>query len=187
MMTGSGQTQFQFAPACLDWLPAYCLARREGFRRGIEKVAAAAEVDAIEADPAGWLTERTRQTGNFTMLDGREVPRVPFTLLWLMLGDRFIGELSLRHRIEGDWGRTAGHIGYGIHPHWQGQGWGKTILGLGLQYARDLGLEHLCVTAASSNIASWKVIEANGGEFMEEIVSLDMHGGETIRRYWIDL
>lgn len=168
-------------------IPAYCAAKRDGFRRGIEPTANEAEIDEIEANPETWLAIRLRQRGTITLNDGRKMERVPHSLHWLFLDDLFIGELSLRHRLNDVLAVAGGHIGYGIHPRFQGQGFGKRLLTLGLDEARKVGLGRVMITASTDNIASWKIIEACGGVLQDEIEDTMMHGGEMLRRYWIEL
>jgi len=168
-------------------IAAYCEAKRDGFRRGIEPVATAAEIARIEADPETWLAVRLRQHGHVTLHDGRQMERVPHSLHWLFLDRAFVGELSLRHRLNEVLAIAGGHIGYGIHPRYQGRGYGKRLLALGLDEARRIGMPRVMITASAGNIASWKIIEACGGILQDEIEDELMHQGELLRRYWIDL
>jgi len=52
-----------------------------------------------------------------------------------------------------------------------------------LTFAGELGLQRLLVTCDPRNIASRRVIEKNGGEFLDEYY----HGGlrRGVRRYWL--
>lgn len=138
-------------------------ALREGFHRGSQKPAAGDHVRAIEADFAAYLAAITDQTGDVTLPTGLSVPKVPFSLHWLIAGDTFIGEASFRHELN-DWLRQeGGHVGYGIRPRWRGRGYGKLILALTIEEARRRGLGELLVTCDETNLASARIIEANGG------------------------
>jgi predicted acetyltransferase len=59
------------------------------------------------------------------------------------------------------------------------------LLGLTLDEARRIGLERVLITADTVNVASWQVIEKNGGALENEVASAAT--GRLIRRYWIDL
>jgi len=54
-----------------------------------------------------------------------------------------------------------------------------------LDKARDLGLKRVLVTADSPNVASWRIIENNGGILHGE--KLSQHTGKLLRKYWIEL
>jgi predicted acetyltransferase len=59
------------------------------------------------------------------------------------------------------------------------------LLRLTLDEARDLGLKQVLITADSPNVASWRIIEKNGGVLRSE--ALSQHTGELLRKYWIKL
>lgn len=103
---------------------------------------------------------------------------------WLLRGDRkVLGALNLRHSLNDFFLNFGGQIGYGIRPTERGKGYGKEILRLGLVEAKKLGLERVLVCCFSDNIASARVIEANGG-VLEDKRECE---GKKIYRYWIDI
>jgi predicted acetyltransferase len=104
---------------------------------------------------------------------------------WLISDGEFVGRLSLRHQLTSALLQWGGHIGYEIRPSRRRQGWGKTILRLGLDKAKAGDLHRVLVTCDDNNIASAKIIEANGG-VLENVVLLSGHEVAT-RRYWIAL
>lgn len=95
---------------------------------------------------------------------------------------RVIGIIDLRHHIHhpilSTWG---GHIGYTVRPSERGKGYGKEMLRLNLIHAYEMNIPEVLVTCHANNLASEKVILANGGVFEKEI-EVD---GEKIKRYWI--
>jgi predicted acetyltransferase len=112
--------------------------------------------------------------------------RVPDTDYWLYKDNSILlGHLSLRYELNAYLLQMGGHIGYQICPTHRRRGYGKTILQLGLVKARAIGLQRVLVTCDETNIASKKIIEANGGQ-LENAVLL---AGSSIRklRYWIDI
>jgi predicted acetyltransferase len=122
------------------------------------------------------------------LLNRRDYPRpgkVRETIFWLINDQEFVGRLSLRHTLNGNLLQFGGHIGYEIRPSCRRQGYGKAILRLGLEEAREIGLQRVLITCDDTNVASAKIIEANGG-VLENTVLLF---GRTIptRRYWIAL
>jgi predicted acetyltransferase len=77
------------------------------------------------------------------------------------------------------------HIGYVIEPTERRKGYGREILRLGLIEARAIGLQWVFIGADVSNVASVKIIEANGGELLATFRRLD--NDETVRQYRIGL
>jgi predicted acetyltransferase len=116
---------------------------------------------------------------------GELVPKVPFSIHWLVEGEEFIGEASIRHELNTWLLREGGHVGYGIRPARQRKGYGKLILALALEKCRRLGLGRVLVTCQDDNRASARVIEANGGVLKN--VAADPAGRGRLRRYWISL
>jgi predicted acetyltransferase len=164
---------------------SYLAALREGFRRGIQPVMTPAEIAAVEADFPAHVARITAQGGTIRLASGKLLPKVPFSLLWLAEGDEFLGEVSIRHELNRYLREEGGHIGYGIRPSRQRQGYGRLILALALEHCRGLGLERVLLTALSDNVASLRVIEANGGRLDDEIPHPS--GCGRLRRYWIAL
>lgn len=122
---------------------------------------------------------------------GRDLPegRVPQNTYWL-LKDRedradIIGGIRIRHYLTPSLEHHGGHIGYDIRPSARRQGYGTQQLALALDKARALGLTRVMLTCDVANIASARIIVANGGALESEGLS-----GVTmvmIARYWIEL
>lgn len=98
--------------------------------------------------------------------------------------NRLVGMIDLRHHIEHPiLQRWGGHIGYNIRPADRRKGYGKEMLRLCLEKARELGLTRVLITCREGNIASEKIILANGGVYESTV---DTENG-PIRRFWITL
>ncbi|MEM7044284.1 MAG: GNAT family N-acetyltransferase [Pseudomonadota bacterium] len=164
---------------------SYVEALREGFRRGDRPARKPGEIAKIEADFEAFVADMTRQTGDVELPDGTLIPKVPFDVFFLVDGDVFIGEASVRYRMNDFLLQIGGHAGYGIRPSFQNRGYGKQILKLVLERLIDRGVERALITCYDHNTASAKVIEANGG-VLENLID-DPRGGGKSRRYWIDL
>jgi len=95
--------------------------------------------------------------------------KVPQTVFWLVEKNKFIGKLSIRHKLTPYLRKIGGHIGYYIRHEQRGKGYGKLILKLGLKKAKLLDIKNVLVTCDASNIKSKKVIEGNGGKFAGKI------------------
>ena len=110
---------------------------------------------------------------------------VPCSHFWLVNSDNvLVGAIRIRHHIDNEFlSLEGGHIGYDIAPSYRGRGNGKLMLNLALVKAKQLGITKALLTADEDNLASRKVIEANGGEF-EKIVMGKVFPN-PLARYWI--
>lgn len=96
-------------------------------------------------------------------------------------GGRLVGMIQIRHGLTPHLLEFGGHIGYSVAPHERGHGYGTEMLGLALDKCEELGISPVLVTCKKPNVASAKVIQANGGKLENEV-----HEGDfTVQRYWI--
>jgi len=145
----------------------------------------------IAGDASAYLATMDDRDGlgaPVTMSDGSTVPRLPGISRWLWDGE-FCGSISLRWQP----GTTdlppycLGHIGYGVVPWKQRRGYATEALRQVLPLAQAEGLAFVEVSTDLSNIASRRVIEANGGVLVEQFTKPDVHGGGPGLLYRIDL
>jgi predicted acetyltransferase len=104
---------------------------------------------------------------------------VPSTIYWYVSGEHYLGELVIRHKLTPALARSGGNIGYSVAAAWRRQGHATAMLAAGLVECRRLGLDRVLITCDSGNVASRKVILANGG------VPDGQSDGED--RFWITL
>jgi predicted acetyltransferase len=164
---------------------AYVAALREGFRRGAQHRVSERRISRIDAGFASYIEAITDQTGSIRLPTGEIVPKVPFSVLWLVDCDEFIGEASIRHELNAHLLKEGGHVGYGIRPSRQRQGYGRLILALALAECRRLGLDRVLLTCDDRNHASARIIEANGGRLENVVADPAVRG--ALRCYWISL
>ena len=88
---------------------------------------------------------------------------VPQTTLFWAEGDEFVGRLELRHRLTDALYAQGGHIGYYVRPSARRQGHATAMLAAGLPMAAAMGIDPALITCDDTNVASRRVIEANGG------------------------
>jgi predicted acetyltransferase len=110
---------------------------------------------------------------------------VPSTEYWLIVEGDYVGTLSLRHHLNERLLEWGGHIGYQIRPSRRRQGYGLLQCQLGLEKAREMGIERALITCDDTNIGSIKIIEACGGVLENKIVTADSPIPK--RRYWVTL
>jgi predicted acetyltransferase len=116
-----------------------------------------ADADPDHPRPAGW---------------------VACTTLWWAHEDEFLGRIAVRHELTDGLRIFGGHIGYDVRPTARRVGHATSMLRAVLPRARSLGVTpSALLTCDTANLASRKVIEANGGILAEE--------DDDIRRYWV--
>ncbi len=177
----------------LEYLPSYIAALERGWSpdnvRG--QIAAGEELVRIAADANAFLAslvDREAAGVPVTLPDGTKVPRLPGYRRWLWDGE-FCGSIGFR------WQRGTemlpphclGHIGYGVVPWKQGRGYATRALGEVLREARSEGLRYVELTTQPDNVASQRVILANGGVLIEKFVTPPALGSQHELRYRIHL
>ncbi len=133
--------------------------------------------DAVLHDPGGFTRFVAAELSDADDDAPRPAGYVPSTLLWWVERDRWLGRLSLRHRLTPFLRDIGGHIGYFVPPSARRQGHATAMLGAALPWARDLGIDPVLITCDHDHVASRRVIESNGG------VLDDRRGGKL--RFWV--
>lgn len=107
-------------------------------------------------------------------------------LYWVVDGGEVVGFLSFRHELN-EWLREAGgHIGYSVRESRRRRGYASAALRLGLERAREIGLERVMVTCDDDNVGSYRTIEGAGG-VLKDVSDQSERGHAMLRRYWITL
>jgi predicted acetyltransferase len=97
--------------------------------------------------------------------------RLPTSEYELINDNVIVGMIQIRHKPSHGVGipeSMASNIYYEILPEYRSKGYGKQVLALGLAEAKKIGLEEISITCLEDNIGSKKIIEANGGIFVED-------------------
>ncbi|MCB5951207.1 GNAT family N-acetyltransferase [Enterococcus sp. BWT-B8] len=132
-------------------------------------------------DIQDWLDFIERNTREETVTEGL-VPATEF-LAVRVSDNKLVGMIDIRHTLNDFLLKFGGHIGYSVRRSEWNQGYAKEMLKQALFFTQKLGLEKVLVTCNKTNIASAKVIQANGGLLENEL----LEDGEPVQRYWIDL
>lgn len=115
---------------------------------------------------------------------GEDLPEnwVPSTTYWLVDEGEFIGHINIRHELNDNLKQQGGHIGYAVRPSERGKGYGKKLLELGLEKAKnEIGIKNILLTCDTGNTPSLKLIEGTGAKFENEV---EGDNGPK-RRYWL--
>jgi predicted acetyltransferase len=176
-----------------EHLAGYLAALERGWSYDNERgvVAAREELSRIRVDAGAFLAsmeDREAKGPPVTLPDGSAARRLPGFRRWLWDGE-FCGSIGLRWQL----GTAAlppyclGHIGYAVVPWKEHRGYAKSALRLMLPEARALGLPYVEITTDPDNIASQRVIEANGGIFVEHFIKPRQFGCKPGLRFRIML
>ena len=122
---------------------------------------------------------------NYRLERNLKPDRVGSHYYWLVDDERdyFIGELSIRHRLNDALFLRGGHIGYCVRYGEWVKGYATYMLKLAQEKAKELGISRALVTCDDTNLASARVMEKNGF-VLENVVNAD---GILSRRYWKSL
>lgn len=118
--------------------------------------------------------------------DGRRVRRPRETSWWLVDGENFLGNVSLRHELTIETDLFSGHIGYGVPPLHTGKGYATRLLQHALTEARNLKIPAVLLTIDADNLASIRVVEKCGGK-LRDVIDHPYKPGTPHARYWISL
>jgi len=134
----------------------------------------------------GDIAAYVQRLGDFSQGIGLAEGVVPESTYWLVRdGTTFVGFSRLRHRLVAALEHHGGHVGYAICPSERRKGYGTRLLALTLDKACEMGLDRLLVTCDTDHVASVRVIEKNGSELENQLIS--NRSGKRISRYWIAL
>jgi len=183
---------FNLVKPSLEHLQSYKEALEKGWSPDTQRKATALdELEKIKQDPKQFVDRLDDMVGRaepITLPDGSTVPRIPGFRRWMWDGE-FCGSIGFR------WQKgtvdlpphVLGHIGYTTVPWKEGRGYAKKALGLILNETRDLGLPYVEITTDPDNIASQKVITANGGVLFEKFTKPAAHHSSEGLRFRIKL
>lgn len=174
------------------YLASYVNALERGWSpdnvRGRE--AAEEQLESIRKDEAGFLAsldDPEALGAPIKLPDGNLVQRLPSIVRWMWDGE-FCGSIGFRwqHGTAALPPTCLGHIGYAVVPWKRRQGYGTMALAQMLERARTSGLPYVELTTKPDNIASRRIIEANGGSLVEKFTSSVAYGEEEELRFRIE-
>ena len=167
-----------------DYLAAYAAALERGWSPDTTAGGEAtrlAQLEKISTDADGFLAgldDPEGLAGDVRLPDGSMVKRLPGYHRWLWDGD-FVGAINFRWTPGTEIlpPHCLGHVGYAVVPWRRGEGHATAALGLLLPLAAKTGLRWIDLTTDRDNVASHRVIIANGGELVERFTKPAAYGG----------
>ena len=153
--------------------------------------AAKEELGRVSANAQAFIAtmeDREAKGPPVTLPDGSVVSRIPGFRRWLWDGE-FCGSIGFRWQK----GTTElpphclGHIGYSVVPWKRKLGYAKAALAQLLPEAKSVGLPFVELTTDPENIASQRVIVANGGVLAEHFIKPPQFGSKPGLRFRISL
>lgn len=120
--------------------------------------------DSVEGFAAYVAYERADRQEDTPRPDGH----VPSTNLWWVEGEEYLGRIAVRHRLTPGLLEVGGHIGYDVRRSRRREGHATAMLRATRPVAAALGIDPALVTCDTDNVASRRVIEANGGVLEDE-------------------
>ena len=155
-----------------EHLPSYVDALERGWSPDTMRPEAGRdELELIRDDPARFLSQQVDRDAKgppVKLPDGSTVPRLPGYRRWMWDGE-FCGVIGFR------WQRGTtdlpphclGHIGFSVVPWKRRRGYATRALALLLPETHAEGLPFVELTTDVANVASQRVILANGGQLVE--------------------
>ena len=176
----------------LEYLPGYVAALERGWSPDTLRAEAAREELAhIAANPAAFVAEQVDREGAgppVKLPDGTTAARLPGYRRWIWDGE-FCGVIGFRWKpgTEELPAHVLGHIGFSVVPWKRGRGYATRALALLVAHAKEEGLRYVELTTKLENVASQRVIAANGGQLIERFTTPGEYGEREALRFRIEL
>lgn len=160
---------------------AQVLEFRDEFIRNQETAHGTAEIGNTESFEA-WLQASIDGQRQETAPEGK-VPATQY--LGVRASDhRLVGMLQIRHSLNEHLRIHGGHIGYCVRKSERRKGYATQMLRQAVSICKSMGIHNIMLTCDPENIASAKVIQANGGTYTKQVVLDDK---SKLDHYWIKL
>ena len=175
-----------------EYLDGYADALRRGWSPdNLRPEASREELQRIARDADRFLAEQIDRDAKGPAIElpnGKVVRRLPGYRKWMWDGE-FCGVIGFRWQPGANElpPHVLGHIGFAVVPWKRRKGYATRALELLLPEAKAEGLRYVELTTDVTNLASQRVIEANGGRLIERFNKPAEYGGAASLRFRISL
>jgi predicted acetyltransferase len=176
----------------VEYLPSYVAALERGWSpNNLRPEAGQEELVHIARDAPAFLAIQVDRKGKgppVILPDGSTARRLPGYRRWMWDGE-FCGIIGFRWQPGSNELPThvLGHIGFNVVPWKRQRGYATRALSLLLPGLRETGLEYVELTTDPDNVASQRVIAANGGHLVERFTQPAAYGSGVGLRFRIYL
>lgn len=169
--------QIRLEPPSESYLESFFQAMAEFAAEGNPQVAESMSRDQFPA-----YVQRLHDQAIGKNLKEGHVPSVEF---WIIDSEGYAGRIILGLTFFPSPERLGNHVGYAVRPSKRQKGYATKALQYLLDEARKLGVYKLMPVCDSTNLASRKVIESNGGVLLD--LMPNNKPGDSSLRFLIDL
>ena len=134
-------------------------------------------------EPEDWLAYTARLSASATVPEDM-VPTTQYICV-RPYDNRLVGMIELRHTLNEYLQLYGGHVEFSVLPGERGKGYATWMLQNVLRYARERSIEQLVLAVEPRNAAGIRVIEKNGGVWLDKV--LDPEYELELARYRIAL
>jgi predicted acetyltransferase len=166
-------SEIKFIEPCLEYKKSYLEALKEQNIKDKDNI----DIEKIDKDFDSFL-DKTQKIKKGLIKD-----YLPGTKYWCIKGDKYIGNINYRPKLNDQFEFRGGNIGYLVRPSERRKGYASVMLEYVLNIAKRDGLPLLLITCDDDNIGSKKVIEKAGGVYKNS----DVYEGVKFNRYIISL
>lgn len=92
----------------------------------------------------------------------------PTTIFIMYANSNPVGYIGIRTKLSAQWRKWSGNVFYVVRQSERGKGYATQMLKMALSKLREEGWEEVYLQASAGNVQSAKVIEHNGGVFLNE-------------------
>lgn len=163
----------------MEWKEKALAYKAEHFAAGESVIDGSERLDRMESYEE-WLSYVTKNADPLTAAPNWVVTDTFFAVR--PRDGEIIGIIDLRHTLN-DFLKDLGHCGYSVRPSERKKGYATRMLKMLTEVAKAYGMSGLQLSVERGNIASVKVIKANGGRYERSF----LFGGEAADVYQIRL
>lgn len=128
------------------------------------------------------MLQRLKDRRNGINIVSREVPA---TIYWMIVDNKVVGTIDLRHKLNKDYYERLGNVAYYVKKSSRNNGFATEALKQAIKIYQKHNIKKILITCFEDNIASINVIKKNNGKL--ECKFKDEMTNKTILKWWISI